>query len=160
MNVKIARVLGSYTRVPTLADDSGIIHAIVYAVNPTYRDATLRERCMIVHRFRNKLADVWVRKPPPGFVLREQHEDTFETHLRSYDGVIDADAVDFISAVLRVNIVLLHLPHGRMLRRSTDAVHDDTIIVGWDQNWATLRLAQGCVLHTPGGRHAILHNGT
>lgn len=155
---KLARILGHFDVVPTLGGDSGALHAICYCVNHGYRIAqTLRERCLIVHRFRSKLAD---RFSQGGFAVHNSHADEFELNLRAYDGHLDAEGIDFVSASLKVNIILLHLLEERMLRRGTKATFDETIFIGWNgDNWCALNFRDGTIMHTPNSEHAILDHG-
>ena len=156
---KLARLLGDFTVAPTLGDDSGVLHAVCLCVNTAYRRATtLRERCLIVHRFRSKLADRFERDGT--YRVRSQHADEFALNLRAYDGKLDAEAIDFIGSALAVNIVLLHVPEQRMLRRGTAAVYDETIVLGWNgTNWGALVFEHGSMLATPNGEHPLLEHG-
>lgn len=155
---KLARILGHFDVVPTLGDDSGALHAICYCVNHEYRTAqTIRERCLIVHRFRSKLAD---RFSQGKFEVSNNHADEFELNLRAYDGKLDGEAIDFVSVCLKVNIVLLHLLEERMLRRGTKATFDETIVVGWNgDNWCALNFNGSTIIHTPDADHVLLEQG-
>lgn len=155
----IRRAVGNYRLVPTLADDSGLVHAIVFTVNWQYRQGSIRERCLIVHRFRLKLSHIWLHKRPSGFEVRETHEDTFASELRSYDGTIGRDAVDFMSLVLGVNIVLVDVPNARVIRRGSRTTFDETIVIGWSGAWCCFEFDHGCILVTPGGDHPIMDLG-
>jgi hypothetical protein len=156
---KLRRVLGDFTLVPTVGDDSGVLHAVCFCVNETYRNATtLRERCLIVHRFRSKLADRFAQDD--SFDVKYQHADEFESNLRSYNGKIDTEAIDYISIVLKVNIILIHVPEERMLRRGSAAAFNETVVLGWTgKNWNSIVFADGYLLRTPDASHPILDQG-
>ena len=141
---KLLRILGPHERVPTLADDSGILHALLYAVNAHYRGSTLQQRCQIVLRFRQKLAKLFERDYPE-FPAGE-HADSFAASLRAYSGRITPPALRLIEIVLEINIALLHLPRQKLIRR-IDYTFGETVVLAWDGNWGVLRFASGsCVL--------------
>lgn len=144
MTQKLSRLFGTYKRVPTLADDSGIVHAILFAVNDAYRAADLRDRCNIVLRFRQKLATLFQTKFPD--FPTDEHADTFASNMRSYSGRITPAALRFIEIALKVNIALLHVPREKLIRK-IDYDFVDTIVLAWADNWGVLVFADGsCIL--------------
>lgn len=134
MSSKLAQLLGPHRRVPTLADDSGILHAIMYAVNAAYRNASLADRCRIVQRFRRKLARAFEQKYTH---LADCHADTFAMQLRDYSGRVGMGALELVEHVLRVDIGLWHAQRETFLRPPLGH-YTETIVLSWDENWGVL----------------------